>query len=713
MKRTKRWGVSALLALALLLALAQACLAAEDTIRVSSRSDPQSVISEQDVTVTIKVYNTGSEDVTGEITLFDSDGQSVEEYNGLKAGQTVTYSGTWRVTAEQISQKKISFYIRYPSETEGEKPAVRAIPITIQTEAPAPQLTASYTVSPAAARTGQQVTTSYRLVNTGNIELRNIEIVNPDFSEKKLTAASLSVGESVTLTDAVMMGEKELVSDPKITYRSADADKTLTVDDLGKRTITVAQNGLVAELSSKNAANVYPGEAVDLAITLKNTGETAISNIGVSVTDGKQLLTVASLAPGATYEGEAPYVPTGEETITLTVTGTMATGEDVTVVSGALPITMQDVSTALLLKVHAEAQTTVMHSEPETVRFGIVVENTGDTDAATLTISEAGTVVETIPSLPSGEKKTVVIETNLSMAGKVLFAVSGKDALGNERTYYSEEIAMTYVAPTPAPTRAPTPTPVPPTPSPAPTATPEPTLREKIESVVDPMVLAVAGGILVALIVLIAALRAVRSGKRKKRLAAAVDTLAVSPTMRDSYGRRRRGSGAKKAKNADGMEQIVTTTELTESEAAARAEEQKTAPEHRKRRGLAEEEVPQGKTLRVEPLERRPEYDQDRTPSDARTRVFNRVTDEEEAPAAEATKKVQAVRAEAKAEPTEDKTVRLDRRAVDELRSQAEDEPEEKPAKKRHGLFGWRKSEPEDDLIDDAYPEDEDDDLYE
>ena len=38
---------------------------------------------------------------------------------------------------------------------------------------------------------------------------------------------------------------------------------------------------------------------------------------------------------------------------------------------------------------------------------------------------------------------------------------------------------------------------------------------------------------------------------------------------------------------------------------------------------------------------------------------------------------------------------------------------EEKPAKKRHGLFGWRKSEPEDDLIDDAYPEDEDDDLYE
>ena len=94
-KRMKAWCALALAMLFLLAGLA----AAEDAIRVSSRSDPQSVISEQDVTITIKVYNTGAEDVEGAVTLFNSDGQSVESYNGLKAGQTVTYTGTWHVNA--------------------------------------------------------------------------------------------------------------------------------------------------------------------------------------------------------------------------------------------------------------------------------------------------------------------------------------------------------------------------------------------------------------------------------------------------------------------------------------------------------------------------------------------------------------------------------------------------------------------------------------
>ena len=53
-----------------LLVFAGSALADADPIRVSSLSEPQSVISEQDVNITIKIYNSSQTDMEGEIFLF-------------------------------------------------------------------------------------------------------------------------------------------------------------------------------------------------------------------------------------------------------------------------------------------------------------------------------------------------------------------------------------------------------------------------------------------------------------------------------------------------------------------------------------------------------------------------------------------------------------------------------------------------------------------
>ena len=102
-----------------LLALFFSCgaFADADPIRVSSLSEPQSVISEQDVSITIKIYNSSQTDMLDEITLFNPGGISVEKYSGLKGEQSVTYTGTWRVTAEEIAKGKINYFIRYMVDT--------------------------------------------------------------------------------------------------------------------------------------------------------------------------------------------------------------------------------------------------------------------------------------------------------------------------------------------------------------------------------------------------------------------------------------------------------------------------------------------------------------------------------------------------------------------------------------------------------------------
>ncbi|MFR5796549.1 MAG: hypothetical protein ACLUI3_14075 [Christensenellales bacterium] len=217
--------------LVFLLAVSAFAMAEADPIRVSSLSEPQSVISEQDVSITIKIYNSSQTDMTEEISLYDpTGGVPVSTYNGLQGEQSVTYTGTWHVTQDQIQEGKIKYYIQYNIDSgNGSDKVVRAVPVTIQTEAAAPQLTAAYTVTPTSARKGQKVSVEYTLSNTGNIELRSIVVSNEGISDKKLTAPSLSVGEKVTLQDSFTMGDSELTSQPTVTYQASGESKTYTI----------------------------------------------------------------------------------------------------------------------------------------------------------------------------------------------------------------------------------------------------------------------------------------------------------------------------------------------------------------------------------------------------------------------------------------------------------------------------------------------------
>ena len=744
-----RLGIATLLAL-LMLALCGAAAADADPIRVSSLSEPQSVISEQDVSITIKIYNSSQTDMQEEITLFNPQGISVQKYSGLKGEQSVTYTGKWHVTQDQIEKGKISYYIQYVIDTgSGPQKATRTVPVTIQTEEAAPQLTATYSVSPASAREGQSVTLSYTLSNTGNVELRNIVIKNDGVSKEELAQPSLSVGEKVTLTDTFTMGSKELVSKPSISYQAADSKKTLTISDMARKTITVAENGLEASLSAKNAEDVYPGEQVALTVALKNTGSQSYTGLTATLSDGTVAFSGVELGAGASYEKEIEWTAAQNATLSVTVSGSDGGGEDVSVVSNEVSVTTQDASRALLLNVYADAAQSVIYSEPAVVRFGVVVENVGETDAATLTITQAGTTVAKIPSLPSGESRTVVFDVETSIAGKFQFVVHGKDVDGNERTFESDILEIAYVAPTPTPTAVPTPTPVPPTPSPVPTATPAPTLGEIIAEKVNPVVLYSIAGVLAALLVAVLAVGGVTSARRKKRMAQAIDTIELSPDVRNHRGvaRRRRQQGAKAAPKAEAQEDepIVPAAELTaeektESTTPARdAMRQLEREEGRRRRAAVE--VPTDETLRVVPVDQRPEFIAQGKVDDSQTRIFGKLADEvaqAAVPKAEEPAEVPAVNKvadlfeeapaiEEKPEPQADQTIRLSRAQIEEIRQQQPREDkyagsgkkkdEIKPMKKK-GLFSGfgkkKKAEAdEDDFVEDSDDDSDDDDFIE
>ena len=691
-----------LLTLLLLAGMLSSALAeAVDPIRVSSQSDPQSVISEQDVAITIKIYNNSLNDMQDAITLFDPDGVSVQRYNGLGAEQSVTFTGTWHVSAEQIANRKIVYYIRY--SVEG-KEFTKTIPVLIQTEAPAPQLIASYVISPVSARQGQQMNIAYTLANTGNIELRDIAINNPGISDKTLTASALSVNERIVLEDVFQMGATDMDCSPLITYRAANSETRLTVPDMTRRTLTPAQDGLELTISAENTENLYPGESINLTAKLKNTGRSAFLGLGVTLMDGTEVASGIELAPGASYDTTIPYVPRQSGNIVAVVSGIDAEGDKITIESEPIGVIMQDASMALVLDVKAAAETERIFSEPAVVRFLVRVTNRGDTDATTLTISEAGTTVATIPSLPSGETRDAVFDLETSIAGQIQFVVSGKDAAGNDKSYASNIIQLTYIEPTPVPTQTPPPTPVPPTPSPVPSPTPVPSVLERAANMFSLPVLIGAAVVLTVLILGISIPSAVMAGKKKKRLAQAIDSIQLSPDTRNPLKKakavkakpQKTKSAAKKSSKPERSDHdIVPTKELTEEDLnkpeKAGQENEAVESEFVRRRTARNEEKKADPTLRVEPVEKRPEFPETRKVDKSKTKVFSREASDNTMP--EATRKVPVTVVPGKDGGNGLKGKPAFDRKQPEAAPVNEKNKEEKPKEKKRGLFGKRKKD--------------------
>ena len=136
----------------------------------------------------------------------------------------------------------------------------------------------------------------------------------------------------------------------------------------------------------------------------------------------------------------------------------------------------------------------------------------------------------------------------------------------------------------------------------------------------------------------------------------------------------------------------------------------KNAEEGRRRRPA--QEVTTDKTLRVAPIEDRPEFVPQGKVDDSQTRIFGKLTPESAKP--EETPKNNA----------EQKTIRLTGEDVQAIREQTRKDTftghgkkrgEIKPMKKKKGLFGLGKKDTDDDFfIDpDAQNDDDDDDLFE
>lgn len=519
--------VLGLLLLALALALALPASAEYDPITTSSACVPNTLVEPGPVDVTIKVYNSGDTDMQSPMTLYDPNGEAVENFVDvtLAAGQSQSWNGTWNVSQEEMAEGKLRFALRYELNAGGAAVQVnKTIAVSIQQDAPAPSLTASYTVTPNPAQEGAEVTLTYTLSNTGNVAVTNVQITNEELTDERINISRIETGERVTREFVYEMGDEAVTFKPKVTYRADGSDRVLTIGTMAQETIEVAEGDLELELvGGENVVGAMPGDKATLTLTMRNTGNITYSNIQITDSVLGEIESGLELGPGEEKTVQREFTVQESADHAFTVTAVSSAGGEIEHTSNKVSVVALDLERAVNLEVSAEAGQTVIREKPAVVAFAVTVRNIGEVDAQNVELYQGDRLVATIDSIPAGEEARVVKEYSVSMEGTFQFtAVSYMEVEQQEeplqQRFDSPEVVLAYVEATPEP--------VTPPPTLAPEVTVEPVATEAPETGASAGMVALyvlAGVLGVALLAVLGLMIAARLRGAGSPAAAAVD----------------------------------------------------------------------------------------------------------------------------------------------------------------------------------------------
>ena len=587
--------VLGLLLLALALALALPASAEYDPITTSSACVPNTLVEPGPVDVTIKVYNSGDTDMQSPMTLYDPNGEAVENFVDvtLAAGQSQSWNGTWNVSQEEMAEGKLRFALRYELNAGGAAVQVnKTIAVSIQQDAPAPSLTASYTVTPNPAQEGAEVTLTYTLSNTGNVAVTNVQITNEELTDERINISRIETGERVrkfaeervTREFVYEMGDEAVTFKPKVTYRADGSDRVLTIGTMAQETIEVAEGDLELELvGGENVVGAMPGDKATLTLTMRNTGNITYSNIQITDSVLGEIESGLELGPGEEKTVQREFTVQESADHAFTVTAVSSAGGEIEHTSNKVSVVALDLERAVNLEVSAEAGQTVIREKPAVVAFAVTVRNIGEVDAQNVELYQGDTLVATIDAIPAGEEARVVKEYSVSMEGTFQFtAVSYMEVEQQEeplqQRFDSPEVVLAYVEATPEP--------VTPPPTLAPVATVEPVATEAPETGASAGMIALyvlAGVLGVALLAVLGLMIAARLRGEGSPAAAAVDGFerggSRSYTARPGTQRRRPRERVELEPRADDEPRDEAAEQAAPDEPPARGRRSRPEPE--------------------------------------------------------------------------------------------------------------------------------------
>ena len=386
--------------LALTLGLFVSARATEDNLKVSMELSETTLTEPKEVTVTIQVTNSGETDMPGPVTLYYPNGKQVEEFGSptLAVGTSKTWSGTWEVTQSQLEAGKLTFKLKYSLINDAGEMVNKTVNFyrELNYTGAVASVEINRTITPTTAREGQEVSITYDVVNTGNVDVTDVSIKeNSSISSAKGTIATVPAGEKASYTFTTTMKKKDLTSSATITYKAGG--KTFT-EKKEEASIKYGEVKLTASLSADKKGGT-PGESVKLTLTLKNSGNVDYTNVAVTDAVLGEVFTGLTVPAGKTVTQEKEIIIDETADYQFTVTGADASGATVETATDRLSVQALDPAQKITLTVEAEADRTTVYTLPGTVKFVVKVTNNSTVEVKDVTVSASGVQLYSFPSI--------------------------------------------------------------------------------------------------------------------------------------------------------------------------------------------------------------------------------------------------------------------------------------------------------------------------
>ncbi len=456
-------GMCALLAIFLLCLLAPLTALSEDAtpepvypeaLQVSASIEPNLMVAPEIVHLTITLTNSGDSPIA-DVRILRPNGSLVESVGTLGPGESRAHEERLSLSLEQFLGGGVTYLVRCTLNpgTVNEIGGRMTVQAPLERIEAKPSVEFSRSVSSEYVQAGEQVSLTYRVVNTGNVPLTDIVVSDPLTGDVG-GLAELAPGQKHTFTTRVAVAS-DAESLPTLTCYSKANPEVPIVRDLGETHIHVTDQRLEAVLSADQAA-VRSGESVTLRMTLFNASDIACERLRVTDQNGAELDSpLFSLKPGERYEVTQSVQMRETTTFLMTVSGRTEGGSAISARSNPLTVAVQ--AAANRARVALSAQVNPNTPVPAgTVRFTLRLNNTGEDALRRVKLSEQSRgAIRTLWVVPPGE---TLVEQDYPLGGKpFVFLAEMTDEKGGRLTVLSAPIAVEAAAQPQSANPAPTP----------------------------------------------------------------------------------------------------------------------------------------------------------------------------------------------------------------------------------------------------------------
>ena len=363
----------------------------------------------QTIDYSYKVSNTGNVDLSSVGVTDPMSGLSAISCGSttLAVGASETCTATYTTTQADVNAGSIN-NTGTASGTGGGQ-TVTAMSSATVNAAQTPSIGLKKTaVAPGAGNTysapGQTIHYSYKVTNTGNVDLTSVGVTDPMSGLSAISCGSttLAVGASETCTATYSTTQTD-VDNGSInnTGTASGTGGGMTVTAMSSATVDAAQSpsiGLKKTAVAPGPGNTYdaPGQTIDYSYKVSNTGNVDLSSVGVTdpmsglsaISCGSTTLAVgASETCTATYTTTQGDVNAGSVHNTGTASGTGG-GQTVTAVSSATVHAVQTPSIGLKKTAVAPGAGNTYSAPGQTIDYSYKVSNTGNVDLSSVGVTD-------------------------------------------------------------------------------------------------------------------------------------------------------------------------------------------------------------------------------------------------------------------------------------------------------------------------------------